>query len=147
MDKQQQKFKWFSYKQCYRFNNFFFFSNPIIILFIATNLIFSSECINVNGNAKNNLGEDGMVVRTKFDLTCLSCIASRSNNTCTKAFQKTITKTGINNRCRVYERNGMVVAQGVVPSTLCTTEAKARINGKTIDTLLGEGRIWVGCCN
>merc|ERR1712020_123224 len=41
----------------------------------------------------------------------------------------------------------MVVAQGVVPKMLCTTEAKSRLNGRTTGTLLGEGRVWVGCCN
>jgi hypothetical protein len=123
------------------------FSYPIIILFVATNLIFSSECINVNGNTKNNLGEDGLAIRTKFDITCLSCIANRANNTCTKAFQKNVTRRGIDYRCRIYERNGMVVAQGIVPKMLCTREAKSRINGRTTGTLLGEGRVWVGCCN
>ena len=148
MNKQQQReFDLFSYKHCYHFNNFFMFSYPIIILFIATNLIISSECINVNGNTKNNLGEDGMAIRTKFELTCLSCIASRANNTCTKAFQKNVTRRGIDYRCRLYERNGMVVARGVVPKMLCTREAKSRINGRTTGTLMGEGRVWVGCCN
>ena len=147
MNKKQRELDLFSYQHCYHFNNFFMFSYPIVILFIATNLIFSSECLNVNGNTKNNLGEDGLAIRTKFDLTCLSCIGSRANNTCTKAFQKNLTRRGIDYRCRIYERNGMVVAQGVVPKMLCTREAKSRINGRTTGNLVGEGRIWVGCCN
>ena len=122
-----------------------------IVFVVIANLIFSSEGIvfaqtRTNDNQKN-LGEDGMVIRTKLELTCLTCSAGRRNNTCTEQFRKNVTRSGIDYRCRIYERNGMVVAQGMVPSMLCTTEAKSRISGRTTDRLLGEGRIFVGCCN
>ena len=128
-----------------------FFVCPTIILFVIANLIISSECISIaQAKNNNNLGEDGLAKRTKLELTCYSCKATSSNNTCTEKFRDKIQKSdnsGMQYRCRVYERNGMVVAQGIVPSMLCKKEALAKINGKTTDLLLGNGRLFVACCN
>ena len=122
-------------------------SNLVIFLFVISILINPSECSSLKSKAKSNLGEDGMVARTQLELTCFSCTASRTNNTCTEQFRKNVTKNGMDYRCRVYERNGMVVAQGVVPSMLCTSEARNRVTGRIPNNLVGEGPVFVGCCN
>ena len=67
-------------------------SNLAIFLFVISILINPSECSSLKSKAKSNLGEDGMVARTQLELTCFSCTASRTNNTCTEQFRKNVTK-------------------------------------------------------
>jgi len=145
---QKQGFDLFFSTRCYNFNKFLTLSSGLlIILFVVSFLIIPSECSSQKSKTKNNLGEDGMVTRTQLELTCFSCTASRTNNTCTEAFRKNVTRNGMDHRCRVYERNGKVVAQGIVPSMLCKPEAMHRVSGRVPNNLLGEGPVWVGCCN
>ena len=136
IDRQRQISTMVSYSPyCYlSFNNRDKFSYRNLLIFIAVNLALSSGSISIANAKYNNLGRDGIVTRTHLDLTCFSCTASHSNNTCTELFRKTTMKSGADYRCRIYERNGMVVAQGIVPAMLCTPEAMSRVNGKMTNT-------------
>ena len=143
-----QPFDMFFNTCCHHFNNFLTLSSSVtFFVFVVSILINPSECGTLISKTKNNLGEDGMVTRTQLELTCFSCTATRVNNTCTEKFRKNVTRNGMDNRCRIYERNGVVVSQGIVPSMLCSSEAKHRVMGRIPHNLIGEGPVFVGCCN
>ena len=62
------------------------------------------------------------------ELSCYECAAKSSNDTCTDEYRKTVKVTGFDSRCRIMEMNGKVVSQGVVPKTLCTQTALAKVS-------------------
>ena len=61
------------------------------------------------------------------ELTCYECSARPGNNSCTEEFRKKVKALGFDQRCRVFEMNGIVVSQGVVPLTLCTPQALNKV--------------------
>ena len=123
----------------------YFFNQPKHLLFLAIHIMILTNYIYFASAQNTNIGEDGMVIRAESKLTCWKCAGRRSNNTCIPAFRTKMSKSGLDYRCRVYERNGEVVAQEMVPKMLCTTQAKSMVRPTT--ALIGSGRIHIGCCN
>ena len=75
-------------------------------------------------------------------LSCYKCTAYKFNDTCVDEFRQVDTLDG-QFMCRVFERNGKVVSQGIVEVKLCSGNRK-RIPGTM--ALMGLGDIHVGCC-
>ena len=62
------------------------------------------------------------------ELTCYECAKKQGNDTCNDQFRKTVKVIGFDKRCRLMEMNGKVVSQGVVPVSLCSHKALARVS-------------------
>ena len=57
-------------------------------------------------------------------ISCYKCTGFRSNNTCVDKYRQKVTSPDGQFMCRVFERNGVVVSQGVVGPQLCTNYKK-----------------------